>query len=483
MSLREPRPQSQGRTTAKGGWATSPQTETAVAIFRTLFVIGAVVALWVERRVFNFANPAYVVSVLAGVYNVALVIVLRLRRPRRPFSDQLREFTLTLDVVFVTLWVGFGGDVGRTFVPLYYPLMVIAGLWFGMIGAAVTAFAASAFAIFVLLVAVPRIPGAGAIPTAALLQRIPFLFLVALAVGYIANAQKRELEQIEDARVKLAELQEHQRLMHEYYELVTPAILPPVGLDVGVGFRPALRTGAGDYYDLLPLEDGRYGLCVADVAGKYEAGALHVPVVKYALRAAASLETRPARIMERVNELVFNELQPDRFATMFYAQIDYWGGEVRYVNAGHDPALLLRGDGAVEMLETGGLVLGVLHQARYDDDLVRMGPDDALVLYTDGAVEAVNASREEFGRERLIAAAQAAVERFASADEAAKHILHEVTEFARLDVAQSTDDESRRDDITVIVARLAPRPVLGKPVTPQRRAGGRTARPPREAAD
>jgi len=476
MSLREPRPQSQGRATAKSSWATSPQTETAVAILRTVFVIGAVVALWLTRRVFDFGNPAYLVSVLAGIYNVALVIVLRLRRPRRPFSDQLRQFTLTLDVVFVTLWVGFGGAVGRTFVPLYYPLMVIAALWFGMVGAAVTAVGSSAFAIVVLAVVVPRVQGASTIPIETVLTRIPFLFIVALVVGYFADAQNREREQREKERVELAELQEHRRLMHEYYELVTPPRLsPPPGLDVGVRFRPAMRTGAGDYYDLLRLEEGRYGLCVADVAGKYEVGALHVPIVKYALRAAASLETRPARIMARVNELAFDELQPDRFVSMFYAHIDRWGAEVTYVNAGHDPALLIRGNGTVQKLETGGLILGVLRDARYDEDRVAVGPQDALVLYTDGAVEAANADGEQFGSERLVAVAQAGAAGSAFANEAAEYILRAIEQFA--------EHGSRRDDITIMVARIAPRPAFTTQTTPDIEPAGEVERASREVTD
>jgi len=471
---------------AKPSWATSPETETAVAIFRTVFVIGAVVTLWVRGEVTDFANPAYVVSVLAGIYNVALVAVLTLRRPRRPFSDQLRQFTLTLDVVFVTLWVAFGGTVGRAFFPLYFPLVVIAALWFGGIrGAALTAAASSALYVFVAVVIMPYLGSrAGARPssTEALLARVIFLFVVALLVGFIVDAQQRERERI-DRRRELDDLLRHQQLMHEFHELVTPSILPPAGLDVGVGFREAMRTGAGDYYDLLPLEEGRHGLCVADVAGKHEAGALRVPVVRYALRAAASLETRPARIIARVNGLVFDELQPDRFVTMFYAQIDHWAGEVIYVNAGHEPPLLIRDDGTVQKLETGGLILGVLRDARYDEDLVRMGPQDTLVLYTDGALEAANAAGEQFGYERFVATAKAAVGRLPSADEAAKDILKAIKQFAGLTDEQSPEGGSRRDDITIMVARIAPRPAFTAQTTPDIEPAGEAGRAPRDVAD
>lgn len=480
MSLREPRLQSQGRPTAKPSWATSPETETAVAIFRTVFVIGAVVALWVHGEVTDFTNPAYLVSVLAGIYNVTLVTVLTLRRPRRAFSNQVRQFTLTLDVVFVTLWVAFGGTIGRAFFPLYFPLVVIAAVWFEMIGAALTAAASSALYVIVAIAILPHLRSPlGARPTSpeALLARVVFLFVVALLVGYIVDAQKREHDRI-DRRRSLDDLLRHQQLMQEFHALVTPSISPPPGLDVGVGFREAMQRGAGDYYDLLALDEGRHGLCVADVAGKHESGALRVPILRYALRAAASIDTRPARIMERVNELVFDELQPDRFATMFYAQIDHWAGEVTYVNAGHDPALLIREDGTVQTLDIGGLILGVLRAARYDEGLVRMGPQDTLVLYTDGALEARNADGEQFGSERFVTAAKAAVGGLASAAEAANDILKTIKQFAGLKDERSAEDSSTGDDITIMVARIAPRPALaGQPTADAELPGQEEAAP------
>jgi len=449
MILAEPRLESEeARAEGARTWV---NPEMVVAIFRTTFVVMVLATVWLRGEVFNPFSPIYLTILLAGLYNAALLIMYW----RGLSFPGHRHFVLSLDVVFVTLWVGFSGrELGPTFFPLYYALSVIAGAWFGARGAVLTALISGGLYLAMLAATTEADT---ALLAQALRERIPFLILGALLVGYIAEAQKRERERFEQTRLMLAEYQQHRRLMQDFYEMVTPRTLAsPVGLDIGVGFRAAVRMGAGDYYDLLRLEDGRYGLCVADVAGKYGAEVLRVPVVKYALKSAAAVERRPARILERLNELVFDELQPDRFVTMFYAQVDRWSAEVLYVNAGHDPPLLFRANGTVEALESGGLVLGVLRDARYDEGRVLLAAGDAMVLYTDGAVEAFNAAGIEFGDDRLRATAQTALAAAASAAQAAHLILAEIEAFAQ--------GGPRRDDITVMVARLAPRPELSAPV-------------------
>jgi sigma-B regulation protein RsbU (phosphoserine phosphatase) len=448
MILAEPRLESEEARAERARTWFNP--EMVVAIFRTTFVIMVLVTLWLSGQVFDPFTPLYIAIVLAGLYNAALLLMYW-----RGFSfPGRRHFILILDIVFVTLWVGLSERlVGPVFFALYYALSVIAGSWFGARGAVLTALVSGGLYLAMLAATTQ---GDTAVLGEALRERIPFLILGGLLVGYIAEAQKRELERLEWTRRELDKMQQHRRLMQDFYDLVTPQILSsPVGLDVGVSFRAALRMGAGDYYDLLRLGDGRYGLCVADVAGKYGAEVLRVPVVKYALKAAAAVERRPARILERLNELVFDELQPDRFVTMFYAQVDPWSAEMLYVNAGHDPPLLLRANGTVEALESGGLVLGVLRDARYDEGRVVLAQGDAVVLYTDGAIEAFNVAGVEFGADRLRHTARTALAA-ASAAQAAHLILAEIEAFAQGGL--------RRDDITIMVARLAPRAEASAPV-------------------
>ncbi|UCH36131.1 MAG: serine/threonine-protein phosphatase [Armatimonadota bacterium] len=445
MILPEPRLELEGEATVDNARSLA-NPETAVAIFRTAFVALTVVTLFRSSRVLGSFTPLHLVAILAATYNVALLIMYW----RGLYFPGHRHFILSLDIVFITLWVALSRvlGLGPGFFPLYYALVFIAALWFGIVGAALTALVSGALYIGILA-------GVGPYTTAdiaeTLRQHVLVLFLVVILIGYIAQAQQRERAASERTRTALARYQQHRRLMQDFYDLINPQQLsPPPGLDVGVGFRAAVRMGAGDYYDLLRLEGGRYGLCVADVAGKYGAEVLRVPVVKYALKVAAAVEHRPSRVLERVNELVFDELQPDRFVTMFYAQVDPLAAEVTYVNAGHDPPLLIRSDNTVETLEAGGLVLGVLRDARYEEEVVRLAAGDALVLYTDGAVEATNAAGAEFGAEQLQDTARAVLVGAGSAKDAALGMLAAIENFAR--------GGARRDDVTIMVIRLAPRP-------------------------
>jgi serine phosphatase RsbU (regulator of sigma subunit) len=415
--------------------------ELAVAIFRTTFVVMVVATLSGRGGVVDLLSPLYVTILLAGVYNAALLVMYW----RRVSFPGQRHFILSLDIVFITLWVGLSGHTGLAFFPLYYALAVIAALWFGTVGALATAIVSGALYVAVLAAAGPD---AAMSAGDALRERVPFLVLVALLSGYVADAQKRERQTFERTARVLAAYRQQRRLMQDFYDLVNPqALASPPDLEVGVAFRPALRMGAGDYYDLLHLDGGRYGLCVADVAGKHGAEVLRVPVVKYALKVAAMIEPGPAHVVERVNQLVFDELQPDRFVTMFYAQVDPSAGAITYVNAGHDPALLVRASGATEALASGGLVLGVLSDARYEEGRLRWTPQDALVLYTDGAVEARGAGTEEFGADRFRETACAALAAADSAAAAAQAILAAIERYAA--------GGHRRDDITIMVARSA----------------------------
>jgi len=417
--------------------------ETAVAIFRTVFVIIMVVALLRGSRTLGESPELYLVAILAAIYNVALLLMYW----RGRYLPGHRYFTLSLDIVFITLWVALSRKLGTGYFSLYYALVFIAALRFGLLGAALTGLVSGALYIGILVWLGGQ---TGSDIADTLRQHVLVLLLVVILVGYIAEAQQRERAASVETRTELARYQQHRYLMQEFYDLLNPArLLSPPGLDVGVSFRPAVRMGAGDYYDLLELGHGQYALCVADVAGKYGAEVLRVPVVKYALKVVAAVERRPSRVLERVNELVFDELQPDRFVTMFYAQVDPWTGEVTYVNAGHDSPVLLRRGGAVEVLEAGGLVLGVLRDARYEEGRVRLEQGDALILYTDGAVDAANLGGAEFGGERLAEAARTALAQNDSAGSAAQQILTAIEDYATGGV--------RRDDVTIMVVRLVGR--------------------------
>jgi anti-sigma regulatory factor (Ser/Thr protein kinase) len=144
----------------------------------------------------------------------------------------------------------------------------------------------------------------------------------------------------------------------------------------------------GDWYDVLPVPGGGVGLVMGDVAGKGLAAASMVGRLRSALRAYALEGHAPARVLEQLNRLIWTEAEESQMATLIYLVVDAVEGEVRWVNAGHPPPLLMNGDERPRYLEGGSSVpLGVLPFPDFEEVAAQMDPGGTVVLYTDGLVE------------------------------------------------------------------------------------------------
>jgi sigma-B regulation protein RsbU (phosphoserine phosphatase) len=162
------------------------------------------------------------------------------------------------------------------------------------------------------------------------------------------------------------------------------------------------RTVGGDYFDFIDAGDQRIGIALADVAGKGVAAALIMSSVQASLRilsADASLSL--PQLAAKMNRFLHESTGAKSYATFFYAQLEQGSRRLRYVNAGHLPPYLLRSAASIEELTTGGAVIGLFPQMAYDEGTADLEPGDVLVAFTDGVTEAMNASEEEFGEERL----------------------------------------------------------------------------------
>lgn len=417
------------------------ESELAVALFRTAFLVLIITSPDFIRAAEPSGLLTQVPVILAALYNCCLLIMYwKGRRIRGQ-----RVFIVAADLVVITLWVGRGGQPGMNMFGLYYAVIVVAGLWFGMSGTLLAAFLGSGLYSLVLWTG----PGPEAFKS-AFRNQIPYLLLVSLLLGYLLEAHNRERTRLHSLEVDQAEADERMRMLDEFYREMTPLIEPVEGLDVARRFRAAVTMGAGDYYDLLNLGDGRYGLVVADMAGKYAPGVTKVPLIKYALVAAASVERQPSATLAAVNSLIYPQLQPDLLASMCYVVIDTEARTLTYSRAGHDPPFLVRASSRETLvLDTGGLPFGVEAESNWQEETLELEPGDMLLMYTDGAVSGVyNAAGEEFGRDRLRAALVAAVEQGLSAQETAERLYAQLGDFAR--------GGQRRDDITLLVARLPP---------------------------
>jgi sigma-B regulation protein RsbU (phosphoserine phosphatase) len=198
---------------------------------------------------------------------------------------------------------------------------------------------------------------------------------------------------------------EQQRELDEAREIqanLLPRDLPqPPGFALSAHWQPA-RQVAGDWYDALALGDGRIGLGIADVTGKGMPAALLMSNLQAAVKAFAAPERAPREVCQRLNRIMGAHLGPGRFITLVYAVLDASRRVLTYTNAGHNPPLLLRHDGTCEPLSTGGLLLGVVPEATYEEAEVRLGPGDRLLLFTDGVTEAMNPDGELFGEDRVL---------------------------------------------------------------------------------
>jgi hypothetical protein len=216
----------------------------------------------------------------------------------------------------------------------------------------------------------------------------------------------------------------------------------PEGCDIEIFYRPAREVG-GDYYDFFMLPDRNLGLAVADVAGKGIPAALTMAGLKGNLQAHVQSIYSISEIIRKVNESsVLGEGDPI-MTGLFYGVLDLDSGQLTYVNAGHNPPLLISREGRSTWLDKGGLILGISMQAEYEHEIVDLESGDVLILYTDGLTEAMDSSDTEFGTERLLDVVRA--NRDLSAQNISGSILDAVNTFSR--------GSPQGDDQTLVVLK------------------------------
>jgi len=254
---------------------------------------------------------------------------------------------------------------------------------------------------------------------------------------------------LENARLHLEALEKERLereldLAAEIQRQILPKGSPQVpGYDLAGWNRPARQVG-GDYYDLLPLENGKVAVILGDVSGKGMPAALLVSTLHSALRLLLDRIGVGPELMDRLNRHLVESSLSNKFVTSLVAELDPATGEMTYLNAGHNPALLLRGDDqTVEQLGPGGVPLGLLPNARFSARQVELRPGDLLWVYSDGITEAESVTDEEFGMERLTRCL--AENRDRPLGEIMATIDREVTRFA--------EGLPQRDDQTVVLLR------------------------------
>lgn len=217
-----------------------------------------------------------------------------------------------------------------------------------------------------------------------------------LAIISIENARLFE-ETIEKQR-----MEDELKIAREIQQGLLPEELPEIeGFDVAAINIPSKQVG-GDYYDALERSETEFVIAIGDVSGKGTPAALLMANVQAALRTLVPIESSLTKATARINDLTSLNTKGGKFITFFWAILNVKTRKLRYVNAGHNPPLLIRSDGRTERLETGGLILGIIKtQTPYEEGVVEFQSGDSLVMYTDGVSEAMDAEGRDFTEERL----------------------------------------------------------------------------------
>ena len=261
--------------------------------------------------------------------------------------------------------------------------------------------------------------------------------LASVAAIRVENARLME------ARLQQERLERELQLASEIQQRLQPTAPPQVdGYELqGISF-PCYEIG-GDYYDFIVREDGRLVIALGDVSGKGTAAALLMSSLHAAIHAQTGSHESLVGTICAVNRYLADNIPSNRFVTLFCAELDPETGTLSFLNAGHNPPLIVHSAGTVEQLASGGLPLGIKRDADYKEGRTQMQRGDVLVIYSDGVTEATSPSGEEFGPTRLYEVVQRNVD--ASAAGIRDRIESALTKFA-----QGT---RAADDITLVIVK------------------------------
>jgi serine phosphatase RsbU (regulator of sigma subunit)/anti-sigma regulatory factor (Ser/Thr protein kinase) len=253
----------------------------------------------------------------------------------------------------------------------------------------------------------------------------------ALRVGQLVRQQEAEAR----TRQRFEQELEVARLIQQNF---LPKQLPELaGWQVAAYYRPAREVG-GDFYDVIPLPDGKVGFVIGDVTDKGVPAALVMAATRSVLRASAQRLVDPGEVLERVNEHLCPDMPEKMFVTCLYGVLEPASGHFRFANAGHDLPYVKTAEGSIE-LRARGMPLGLMPGMLYEEKEMVLQPGDSLLLHSDGVVEAHDPQRVMFGFPRL----KEAVAQYPGGGELIDRVLADLQ-------AHTGPDAEQEDDITMV---------------------------------
>ncbi len=266
---------------------------------------------------------------------------------------------------------------------------------------------------------------------------------------FLASLGNLAIISIENARlfqeaIERQKLEDELLIAKQIQRGLLPASLPSIPHCAIAAVNISSKQVGGDYYDVIALERDRFVIAIGDVSGKGAPASLLMANLQAAIRALVPLGLSLSELTKRVNDLLCDNTGGERFITFFWGILDVPARTFRYVSAGHNPPILFRKDGSRELLDKGGLILGIMKEAGpYEEGMVSLGEDDMLFLYTDGVSESMSAEGEEWTEEKLEALVGSHLQ----------DTPHESIERVTAAVKHHSRNAPQSDDITMVVLK------------------------------
>lgn len=265
------------------------------------------------------------------------------------------------------------------------------------------------------------------------------------AFSFMRESLKEYIRELTEATASRERMESELKIAHDIQMSILPKKFPPyperTEFDIYAMIKPAREIG-GDFYDFFFIDNGHLCFVIADVSGKGIPAALFMALTKTLIKAKATMGLTSDKIISRVNEDLCIGNDMSMFVTIFCGILNVKTGEVLYTNGGHNPPLLIKGNGDVSYLETSGeLLVGAMEEAQYTTRSIMLGQGDSLFLYTDGVTEAMNERNELFSEERL----QKGLSKYRdkTVDQVISAVMQEIAGF--------TGSTPQSDDITMMM--------------------------------
>lgn len=278
----------------------------------------------------------------------------------------------------------------------------------------------------------------------------PMIFANTLGMvifGFIITNRTKEIKTAEERDKYLLELERKKqelKIASDIQKSFLPETIPKIeGIDLSATNLSALEVG-GDFYDFIPIASDKWGFLIADVSGKGIPAALFMALSRTLIHASATGNSSVANSIKQANRLIYSDAKSGSFVTLFYGILDSKKMSFTYVNAGHNPPILLNeATKDIVLLKAKGIALGAIEEVELQEVEVKLRQGDIVILYTDGVTEAMNERNEQFGLERLTKVVNH--NRESPAQDIIKKIENEINSFVK--------NQPQFDDLTIMILK------------------------------